>query len=380
MLVKQYFCGMFAFAGVCLVLNSHSHAAPLNLSTGSIVIDTDTLTISGAASATGVLNGGVAEFSFDSISLGSGVNVTLQGSNPLGLNSTGNIVIGTTLNASGGNGGPQGNGSPGGVGILGGFNGGAITQNGTGPGAGTFASGDCCGGGGGGAFGGNGGIGRSTNAGGTAYGDAMLSVLQGGSGGAGGGNCCSGDVTGSGGGAGGGAISLFSEFGTIEITSTGELLADGGSTIALRSGGGGAGGGLLLDAGQGVIIDGFVSAQGGDTTATDPSQNRGGGGGGGGRIVINAPELFIDGISQVDGALMEDLNFLTAAGGQIFWAGTGDPGTGGGGGSRSAGFAGTMMFAVQEARSVPEPASLAVWAMIGAALIVLGHRRRRVAA
>ncbi len=285
-------------------------AAPLILNAGSITIDTDTLTLSGAVSATGSLSGNVAVFSFDQISLGSGVSVTLQGSRPLSLRSSGDIVINTTLNAAGAQGvnntAVSGAAGWGGVGILGGGDGGRAGQgtgvpgtNGLGLGGGGGQR-SCCGGGSGGGFGGVGGYPRTDTAHatpvGAVYGDPQLSVLQGGSGGGGGaGNhdCCY--SGGGGGGAGGGAIELLSEKGYVTIGPTGQILVPGGNGGgASRQGGGGSGGAIRIDAARGITIykPSLLDATGGISSLTS---DRGGGGGGGGRIYLEGTNILIGG-------------------------------------------------------------------------------------
>src|SRR6516162_8639182 len=106
--------------------NAFPSLGPLNVSSGSLTIDTDTLSVSGAASFTGVaLNqtGGplVAVFDFSSITIGSGVTVTLHGTRPLALLSRGNATIQPTLTVSAGASNPVSNTSN-----LGGYAGGAV--------------------------------------------------------------------------------------------------------------------------------------------------------------------------------------------------------------------------------------------------------------
>jgi len=377
------------------VMCTGAQAQSLVLNSGAITIDTDALSISGSASASGMLDGGVAKFNFDVIDLGPGVNVTLQGSNPLSLNALGNITIGTTLDASGGNGqsnvnNPGPTDGLGGVGILGGANGGKAGEGSGGPigqpGSGLGGGGgqaQCCFGGAGGGFGGEGGTSNATNASerpapGAIYGDAALTLLQGGSGGGGGAgsnNCC--EQQGSGGGAGGGAIELRSEHGAIDITSTGEILVDGGDTGNSRSGGGGSGGAIRLDAGTMLTIDGLLSAEGGESGGLSSFGTRSGGSGGGGRIALFSPELEIGGIDQMAGAISSS-SFVSVLGGNgsnLDPDGNvlSDPNTIGG--------AGTIQFTVQESRAIPEPASIALWLLLGVGGTAFAwYRRRRSAA
>lgn len=296
-------CATLALVAVASGPNSRASAAPLTLASGSITFDTDTLSLSGDVSATGVLIGNTATFTFDAIDLGAGVNVTLQGSRPLELVSFSYFNLATTLNATGGNGTgflPAGQG--GGVGILGGYDGGHVKQDGLGPGHGykPFAAGSCCGGGSGAGFGGIGGLGNEPASDvppGATYGLASLPVLQGGSGGGGGGDCCAPNPTGSGGGAGGGAIGLVA-FGDLTLAPTAQVLVNGGNGTATRSGGGGSGGAVRLIGDNLTIQAGaLISATGGSTPFQGPlpnPNNRGGGGGGGGRVAAFSQSSFIN--------------------------------------------------------------------------------------
>ena len=356
------FCASFT------LMHSSADAASLVLNSGAITIDTTTATITGSASASGVIEGGVAKFNFQTIDLSGSVVVTLIGDSPLSLQATNNINIGTTLDLSGSN--PVG--FTGGAGKLGGGSGGDTTGGapntstpGTGLGGGP-APGPSSGGGGGGAgFAGAGGATGLGVSGGLSYGNDTLAPLLAGSGGGGGGNCCS-DT--SGGGAGGGGLELYSEYGAITLTSTGAILASGGNTFNNRSGGGGSGGGIRLDAGTGIYLDAgaLIDANGGATSGT----SRSGGGGSGGIIALLAPELDVDGSLQIPG-LLSDGVILSAAPG-LSGGVVGQPHSQGG----FDGAAGRIFFTQAELREapVPEPSTLLLMTL-GA--VGCAWRRRR---
>src|SRR5207253_3645875 len=70
--------------------NAFPSLGTLNVTSGTLIINTDTLTVSGAATFTGIaINqiGGpqVAVFDFSSITIGSGVSLLFIGSRPLAL-------------------------------------------------------------------------------------------------------------------------------------------------------------------------------------------------------------------------------------------------------------------------------------------------------
>jgi hypothetical protein len=129
--------------------NAFTSLGTLNVSSGTLTINTDTLAMSGAATFTGVAlsqNGGpqVAVFDFSSITIGSGVTVNISGSRPIALLSQGGATVQAGLSGTGG--------------YIGGFALEATPSNvgaaGQGPGAGG-ANGNSVGGGG---FGGGGGF------------------------------------------------------------------------------------------------------------------------------------------------------------------------------------------------------------------------------
>ncbi len=303
----------------------------LNESSGTINIDTDTLTITGfgngvAASSEG---GGVemAVFTFDQIDLGSGVTINVTGNRGLVLGSKSNFNFDSILNLSGadgamgsvsnpdvgGDGGPGADdGTPGSAtgssppGSTRG-DGGQATDTPADPLADSFGHGmggglqveqpinNIGGGGGGGGYGGAGGQAGGYagvgvyGPGGTDYGDDLLTELFGGSGGGGGRFKPESlaDTNLGGGGGGGGALELIASgmltvSGTIDVTG-----GIGGDGANICGGGGGSGGGLILAAYY-LDVDGAeILATGGDGYRNAAADKGGlGGGGGGGRVAF----------------------------------------------------------------------------------------------
>ena len=235
----------------------------------------------------------VCTFTFDSINLASGLTVVLQGKNALILKTRnhGNISVGTTLSADGGN---SQTTYPSylllveyGIGKLGGADGG-LKNTTTGYGAGGGAQNLLIGGqyiGGGGGYGSNGEYHSTDISYGGTYGNSPLSHLHGGSGGGAGYHA--------GGGAGGGAISLEADGnGTLTIDNSGIISANGGNVAAssVNGGGGGSGGSIRLS-GKSITNNGTIRAKG----ATPPA----GGTGGGGRVAFNYSTNLIDGTVDV---------------------------------------------------------------------------------
>lgn len=191
----------------------------------------------------GAVAGGIAVFTFNSLSVGTGVTVNGTGSLPIALLSQSSATIGGTINANG----SRAFGGSSGAGGSGGASGGAGgTGGGDGPG---------CGGaddaGSGGSYGGDGGGSLFES-----YGD-LTQALEGGS--------------------GGGALEIGAE-GALAIT--GSIHADGGNAGQATFWGGGGSGGGLIAFGSTVTLSGSarLSAVGGTSGY--------GGGGGGGRILI----------------------------------------------------------------------------------------------
>jgi hypothetical protein len=313
---------------------SYTNLGAQTFSSGTLTFNTDTLTVT--HSILGVIGTGnfdlsasgavqMAVFSFQSLSISSGVTISITGTRGLALASRTDLFLDTTLDVSGGNGvagaataglggpGAEGgvrNGTPasappsatGGDGGTG-MGGGVAGADGTGVGAGSGGSGTSSGagaysaGGGGGSYGGLGGHGQGAVANpatvvpgqsGASYGIADLTDLFGGSGGGGGSRASSGGV--GGGGGGGGTLALLAE-GTLTIGINGQLLASGGDggvnpvTGNPIGGGGGSGGGILLAA-DAFSFQGLADASGGAGGFNIQAADRPGGGGGGGRVAF----------------------------------------------------------------------------------------------
>jgi hypothetical protein len=289
---------MLLVLGLSLPAAASAGAASLSLAPGEYFIDTTALTLedTGGPIATGVNEGGVAVFSFDSIDIPAGAEVFAEGNRPLELRSAGSFTLGGFVEASGFDAKQQVVGpNPGGPG--GGAGGKDGTEAGSGPGGGGAASHERNGGGGGG-FGGAGAAGGVDTppgpggAGGAAYGDLGL-ALKGGSGG--GGGSVSGGV---GGGGGGGAVKLTASSLTIGVS--GEVLVEGGNGNGGNVGasGGGSGGAILLRADT-IDVKGLLSAEGGDGGTGGCCGD--GGGGGGGRIAYQFATLASAGEASVAG-------------------------------------------------------------------------------
>ena len=275
----------------------------------NVTIDTSTLAISGGfvgmgTTVTADVGFGsyeIAVFAFSDFQLDAGITITATGSRPLALLSQGDLTVAGTIDVSarddvdlfanaerlagpgGGNGGLGNEDLPSPSRYNGDPAAGAPADS-----VGSYLVGG--GGGTGGGFGGDGG--RAEGLGGDlvlgpvglAYADLAMGI-QGGSGGATAGSGFSGVIVGGGG--GGGGIELGA-VGTLEVTSTGDVLANGGDafdgfnvTSSIGGGGGGAGGGILLHA-TNVNQFGELHANGGE----GGDEPRDGGGGGGGAILI----------------------------------------------------------------------------------------------
>ncbi|HEY1934005.1 MAG TPA: hypothetical protein VGG99_18495 [Acetobacteraceae bacterium] len=255
--------------------NAYTSLGTLNVADGATITintDTNTLSVSGGPTFTGVLqsqpqgSGGpnISVFDFSNVLIASGATISMTGSAPLAILSQGSLTENAPFLVP--------------TGALGGAPGGAVETNGGGPGGGSFVSdpdpveGDAAGGG----FGGVGGQdAHYSEGGGPSYGN-LQTALQGGSGGSGSGNIYSGT-------AGGGAVELVAA-GTLSLA--GGASVAGGSGPAGSSAGAGSGGGIIL-AGSTVAVVGAVSAAGGSGGANSSgSTSLGGGGGGGGRILV----------------------------------------------------------------------------------------------
>lgn len=286
--------------GLSLPVAAGADAASLSLAPGEYFIDTGALTLesTGGPIATGVNEGGVAVFSFDSIDIPAGAEVFAEGSRPLELRSAGAFTLGGFIEASGFDAerevaGPNPGGPGGGAGGKDG------SEGGSGPGGGGIGS-EYTNGGGGGGFGGHGAAGGvqtvgTGGVGGPAYGDLEV-ALQGGSGGAGGTTAAHLPVVGGGG--GGGAVELVA--GALTISPTGEVLAEGGAGNGANFGasGGGSGGAIVLHANV-LDVKGFLGAGGGNGGTGGCCGD--GGGGGGGRIAYQYSSLLSEGEASVAG-------------------------------------------------------------------------------
>jgi hypothetical protein len=278
---------------------TQASAAEFSPTTGEYFVDTDALTITGPGGpvATGVDEGGIAVFAFDSVNIPFGAEFFAEGSRPLELRSAGAFTLAGLIDVSGFNAlqttpGPYQSGPGGGAGGADG------TQAGSGPGGGQVGSPEQNGAGGAsfGGIGASGGVASSGSGGaaGILYGDLTL-ALQGGSGGAG--ATVSGQNVGGGG--GGGALKLSATT-SLAISPSGDVLADGGDGSGGNFGGsgGGSGGGIILHAGT-IDIAGIISAEGGDGGGGGSFGD--GGGGGGGRIAYEYGILGDPGEASVDG-------------------------------------------------------------------------------
>ena len=278
------------------------------LSTDNVVIDTSagTITINGTTTYDGTtqMQGGgaatIAVFDFSSISIAAGANVTVQGTAPLALLSTGNATILAPINASGAGGDNIVLGSTiAGTGVLGGGDGGAGTglpNTAATPGVSTFngnggnvalapisINGNQDGAGGG--LGGAGGLGGKFGGnapGGNAVGVSPLTTLVGGGGGGGAPyeiGTAQGDQPGGGGGAGGGAIEIIAS-GTLTVSSLTSNGGTGGGIApvdgGLQYGGGGAGGAIVLG-GASVVVTSPINTNGGDVVFNTDAGSGGGG-------------------------------------------------------------------------------------------------------
>lgn len=277
-------------------LVAQAGAASFSPAPGTYTADTTALTLTGPeTNIGGVDEGGIAVFSFDSVSIPFGVTIEVEGSRPFELRSAGalslaGLIEGSGFDAETGEAGPIPGGPGGGAGGTDG------TQGGFGSGGGAHGLNEVDGGGGGG-FGGAGATGGSETgtggAGGPAYGNLDV-LLQGGSGGAGG--TTEGSTVGGGG--GGGAVQLTAT--SLAIAASGEVFADGGDGNGGGNGasGGGSGGGILLHADT-IDANGILSAEGGEGGTGGCCGD--GGGGGGGRIAYEYKSLVNVGNPSVVG-------------------------------------------------------------------------------
>ena len=239
----------------------------LVLTSGSLIIDTSqaTITHSDGAFLSGTFEDRsythtdgtvyaykVCVFTADEISLGSGVLVTLQGSNPLSLRTRnhGDFTLSTQLIANGSDGDNGSTDTPGKIGGYAGARKGSYNGYGPGKGANRQENND-------GTAGGYGNIGQkaghTTATYGNIYGDYFLDDLLGGSGGGGGQY--------QGGGSGGGAIELIAHgTGVLKLDSGARITVNGGDTASNNRGGGGGSGGSIRLAGGSIENNGQLEA------------------------------------------------------------------------------------------------------------------------
>ncbi|WP_304511247.1 Ig-like domain-containing protein [Desulfopila sp. IMCC35008] len=285
---------------------------------------------------------------YTSIYVAPGTVIRGIGQKPLRLISTGDVNIEGTISVRGSDG-LGGEDSiflnvPGGYGVAGGSGGGyggllGDAGNGFGPGAG--GGGKLCGtnvtgltgGGAGYGYSGlqgglyNGSCSANRGAAGITYGGASLFDFTGGSGGGGGSGTSVSYVTdpvklganGGGGGAGGGAV-YVEAFGTLAISATGIVAADGGAggsgiyqgtTHHYGASGGGGSGGAIWLVGQAVENNGTVTAIGGGGGA-NIGYNTYGGQGGAGRIRVDAQVLRKEGVEVTENEFVQ--NFYPGVG------------------------------------------------------------------
>lgn len=274
----------------------------------------------------------IAVFTFSDFALDAGITLTGRGSRPLAILSQSHITVdgiidvsawkdplNTSANAAfnfAGAGGGDGQDVASGSTLHGDPAAGAPVLGGGQLGSGASGSGS------GGGFGGAGGRGESdapnapNGLGGIAYAD-LEAAIQGGSGGS------RSNASGSNfamGGGGGGGIELGA-VGTVSISLSGQILADGGkgqsissSSLTPAGGGGGAGGGILVH-GLHVIHNGLLSARGGNGGfRTNPNpllagSDAGGGGGGGEIMLVNGigGSITNTGLTDVSGGTIGQL-------------------------------------------------------------------------
>ena len=196
----------------------------------------------------------VCIFTADQINLGSGVLVTLQGSNALSLRTrnNGDFTLSTQLIANGTDGGDHNSDT---VGKLGAYDGGGKSRNGKGPGGGANRQQDNDGTSG--SYAKDGVKPPHTNAQwSNENGDLHLTDLLGGSGGGGGQYRA--------GGSGGGAIELVAHgAGLLKLDTGSRISVNGGDTTDRNRGGGGGSGGSIRLVGGSIENNGDLQARGG---------------------------------------------------------------------------------------------------------------------
>jgi hypothetical protein len=246
--------------------DAYTSLGSLEVSSGNLTFNTDTLTVSGEFSLTGVVQAqstglpSIAVFDFSKIAISNGVTVNFVGSRPVALLSRGDLTISPTLTLNGGVGAnatlvfgqcdntSSGAGGSGGVGGGRGGSGGTADTSCSGPTSDFHAT---SGRNGFGPGGGSGGLPSGPGGSGTFHlpdgGVSIAHGLFGGSGGGGAGGSDEGtDSFGAGGGGGGGALELSAK-GAVTL---GAVRADGAAggrgTGGSKDAGTGSGGGILV--------------------------------------------------------------------------------------------------------------------------------------
>jgi len=244
---------------------------------GTTTFDTTNLTCGGAGAAQDI--SGLAVCVFDSLTIPAGSTVWGTGSRPLGILVRGSTVISGTLSSEAG-----------------------VETTGAGGGSSPSGSYSAGGGGGFGGKGGNGGQGvynwlicpspaGTPGTGGVVYGDLNSAITGGSSGGS---------ELSTPGGTGGGALFLYSG-GSLTISSSGVVKANGRSGGSTGMPGGGSGGGITLVS-EVFTNSGTIQANGANGASSPFSFCLGGGGGGGGgRILISSPSILQFGTCSASG-------------------------------------------------------------------------------
>ena len=322
--------------------------AGLMAATVSGTIDTDTGTITNTRAAGAGINAGIGFRQHDNVSVFTAKSwtfgtVTVTGSKAVAFVATsGDIAITTVLDASGGCN-PANKAGPGGFAgstTKGADGSGDPTSN---AGGGSGASAGTTGAGGGG-HAGTGGSSRAA-AGGTAYGDAVISHLVGGAGGGAGSGAGGFGI----GGGGGGAMQLITA-GSVTVAngfgngiSVGGCGGNHGAAMGDSGGGGGAGGALLIEAHTIMNAGSLIANGGGGGAGAGGNNGFDGGFGGFGGLSMNGNSGGNGGAGgSVDG---QTTNSQGAGGGAAGWirlntfrgmnlsAGTVSPSLGGAGAS-----------------------------------------------
>ncbi|HOT51709.1 MAG TPA: hypothetical protein PLI07_12075, partial [Candidatus Hydrogenedentes bacterium] len=82
------------------IYDSDGSLGDLVVSSGTLTIDTDVPSISGAVNVTGVVESGVAVFRFAKVNVGAGVTIVTQGARPCSITASGDMYWGASIDAS----------------------------------------------------------------------------------------------------------------------------------------------------------------------------------------------------------------------------------------------------------------------------------------